>query len=199
MLWSLCLYSVPAPLLPSSGATRPASQKRRYSAWYRPSVFFSTTTPKSPRKRRCVRHRGAFTSFYSVVALTRTVPLWRCYTCRSDSHFTPIKFLRVGDNFSEKTVRHIGMKCSELTPFLAIYHVYTGFPRHTLPFPEFSNMLSPHASLLAGEAAGKIGHKRTHSPAAAVIKFLINFFTKKLRVQDSALHIMKKRRTTLKS
>ena len=96
-------------------------------------------------------------------------------------------------------MRHIGMKCSEFTPFPAIYHVYTGFPRHTRPFPEFSNMLSPHASLLAGEAAGKIGHKRTHSPAAAVIKFLINFFTKKLRVQDSALHIMKKRRTTLKS
>ena len=69
------------------------------------------------------------------------------------SRFTPLKSPRSRDSFFEKTVPCSGMKCSELTAFPAIYHVYTGFPRHTRPFPEFSNMLSPYKpvkSLLTG-------------------------------------------------
>jgi len=37
--------------------------KYRCSTWYGPSVFFSTTTPKSPRKRRYVRLRGLLRHF----------------------------------------------------------------------------------------------------------------------------------------
>ena len=37
--------------------------KYRCSAWYRPSVFFSTTTPKSPQKRRHVRLRRLLRHF----------------------------------------------------------------------------------------------------------------------------------------
>jgi len=40
---------------------------------------------------------------------------------------------------------------------------------------------------VAGRAAGKREHESTHFPAAAEIKFLLDFFTKKSRVQGSAL------------
>jgi len=46
---------------------------------------------------------------------------------------------------------------------------------------------TPPAVLLAGGAAGRKRHKRTYFPAAAEIKFLLDFFVKKSRVQGGAL------------
>jgi len=67
-------------------------------------LLFYYNAQKPPKTPLCASS-GAFMSFYSVVALTRTAPLWRCYTCRSGSHFTPLKSLLARDNFSEKTCR----------------------------------------------------------------------------------------------
>ena len=91
---------------------------------------------------------GAFKLPYSLEFHHRTTAFQGTFAHQFASRFTPLKSPRSRDNFFEKTVPCSGMKCSELTPFPAIYHVYTGFPRHTRPFPEFSNMLSPYNCLI---------------------------------------------------
>ncbi len=60
-------------------------------------------------------------------------------------------------------------------------------PTHlTIIYPRYT---APPAILFAGGAADSMDQMCTHPPAAAGLKFLLDFFTKKSRVQGSALSL----------